>query len=465
MFRKKKLLAGIILMTALYILAPVTGAKAEDNTYTDNNTYTVTIPAEVTIPEDTHTSEIPIKIKLTSNTNLVINVNSENDFNLINEKSNSDNGKIGYSISDRESLVFSNSTNSVTETIYKLKATLTKKTILYSGTYTDKLTFTMTSYPHELDSTNYQLKFDVNAGSDNDNVAITTTDKVLKADEKYGTLPTPVRTGYTFDGWYTTAENQTDEDLVTEENVMGSENVTLYAKWTIHEFKNTATFWAWGLKNGEGNNGPGTALRIAQNHTISDAVAYGNVYTFTIKMASEDLKINIPNGYELKQFGSATISDEKWTRYDFNDSGVFTGIQPDWVVNAEYEYDPINYTITYELDGGTNSTSNPATYTVLYGVTFADPTKEGYTFAGWYIKDEKVTGINENCINDFKDAPCYSDEEYNEAAKKFYEALENRTVGDITVTAKWTKNSDASNTDSENIAAESNTFDEEQITE
>ncbi|GHV70083.1 hypothetical protein AGMMS49928_16270 [Spirochaetia bacterium] len=43
-----------------------------------------------------------------------------------------------------------------------------------------------------------------------------------------------------------------------------------------------------------------------------------------------------------------------------------------------------NYGITYELNGGTNHTGNPATYTIESNITLAAPTKTNYDFAGWY---------------------------------------------------------------------------------
>jgi len=48
------------------------------------------------------------------------------------------------------------------------------------------------------------------------------------------------------------------------------------------------------------------------------------------------------------------------------------------------KYVPIEYDITYNLDGGTNNVGNPATYTIEDAVAFLDPTKDGYTFDGWY---------------------------------------------------------------------------------
>ncbi|MBQ7196513.1 MAG: InlB B-repeat-containing protein, partial [Synergistaceae bacterium] len=47
-------------------------------------------------------------------------------------------------------------------------------------------------------------------------------------------------------------------------------------------------------------------------------------------------------------------------------------------------FTPISYTITYDLDGGTLETPNPASYTIESSdFTLANPTKESYDFAGW----------------------------------------------------------------------------------
>ena len=46
---------------------------------------------------------------------------------------------------------------------------------------------------------------------------------------------------------------------------------------------------------------------------------------------------------------------------------------------------PIDYTIPYNLGGGTNASGNPATYTIQSTtITLAAPTRTGYTFGGWY---------------------------------------------------------------------------------
>lgn len=56
------------------------------------------------------------------------------------------------------------------------------------------------------------------------------------------------------------------------------------------------------------------------------------------------------------------------------------------------------YTITYNLDGGTNSPNNPAKFTIESpDIVFEDATKEDYEFKGWYgnssFTGDPVTGV------------------------------------------------------------------------
>ena len=87
---------------------------------------------------------------------------------------------------------------------------------------------------------------------------------------------------------------------------------------------------------------------------------------------------------------------------------------------------PIDYTITYNLDGGTNSSSNPSSYTVLYGVSLAAPTRENYEFLGWQDQNgDIITGINEGENATFSNAD------------ELYMKLATRTTGNIELTALW----------------------------
>ncbi|MDE6738186.1 MAG: InlB B-repeat-containing protein, partial [Lachnospiraceae bacterium] len=69
------------------------------------------------------------------------------------------------------------------------------------------------------------------------------------------------------------------------------------------------------------------------------------------------------------------------------------------------------YTITYELDGGTNSSKNPAMYTAsTETITLAAAVRKGYVFEGWY-----------------------SDAEFNEPVTEIVKG----SRGDLTLYAKW----------------------------
>jgi len=54
-------------------------------------------------------------------------------------------------------------------------------------------------------------------------------------------------------------------------------------------------------------------------------------------------------------------------------------------ITLNAKWTAISYTITYNLSGGTNNASNPATFTIASAaITLADPIYTGYTFGGWF---------------------------------------------------------------------------------
>ena len=77
--------------------------------------------------------------------------------------------------------------------------------------------------------------------------------------------------------------------------------------------------------------------------------------------------------------------------YQYTDNQVFV---PKW--------QPTNYYITYNLDGGSNDLTNPSSYTIEDSITLNDPSKAGYTFKGWYSDSDfktKVTNISNQTGN------------------------------------------------------------------
>lgn len=66
-------------------------------------------------------------------------------------------------------------------------------------------------------------------------------------------------------------------------------------------------------------------------------------------------------------------------------------------VNLYAHWSAASYTITYNLNGGTNDDANAATYTYGVGLTLASPTRTGYDFDGWYTTESggnKLTAIS-----------------------------------------------------------------------
>ena len=76
------------------------------------------------------------------------------------------------------------------------------------------------STPNHLTFTNYKIKVDFTKDES----------KTISYGSSYGTLPTPVRPGYSFMGWYT-GENGTGTAITNTTKFTGSANQTLYAKW------------------------------------------------------------------------------------------------------------------------------------------------------------------------------------------------------------------------------------------
>ena len=57
-------------------------------------------------------------------------------------------------------------------------------------------------------------------------------------------------------------------------------------------------------------------------------------------------------------------------------------LEDDLIVYAKWE--PVIYSITYVLNGGVNPENNPATFVIGTTLSILEPTKEGFTFGGWF---------------------------------------------------------------------------------
>lgn len=195
------------------------------------------------------------------------------------------------------------------------------------------------------------VSFDSNGGSPVPDQVLNYGDKVTEPDN-------PTKTGNYFKGWYDNPElegEQFDFDTAI------AASLTLYADWGINKY--TLTYTA-------GDNGSLTG-------TTEQEVEYGQSGT--------QVEAVPDHGYQFVQWSDGSTANP---RTDTNVTGDIT-------VTAEFA--PIEYTITYHLDGGTNDPSNPDTYTIeSETITLKDATRTGYAFAGWYdaaSDGNKVTQI------------------------------------------------------------------------
>ena len=192
----------------------------------------------------------------------------------------------------------------------------------------------------------------------------------------------------------------------------------VYAIWNINTYTNDISHWLRGFKNKEGNNGSGDAFYLANTY-------FSATYKSSFVMDSSRTT-KIPNGCYVNPSESALFWKDgvHWSNAIY---GTIT--QEAYNMHFQYGYRPYNYSITYNLNGGTNNSTNPSTYNVLYGVSLKAPTKAGYTFAGWYDENgNRVTGINEGCNATFS------------SADDLYAKLATRTTGNRTLTAHWSYN-------------------------
>ena len=99
------------------------------------------------------------------------------------------------------------------------------------GTKVDANTSVATKEAHTLYARWSEAKFNITLDPNGGNLANAT--KEVTYNSPYGTLPTPNRAGYDFDGWFTEKDGGTKIEASTV--VTAVEPHTLYAHWTAHE--------------------------------------------------------------------------------------------------------------------------------------------------------------------------------------------------------------------------------------
>jgi len=190
------------------------------------------------------------------------------------------------------------------------------------------------------------------------------TSKEVTYGSTYGELPTPTRTGYTFDGWYLG-----ESKVTSTTKVQTARQHILTARCTPST--HTVTFDANG-----GSVNP-----------TSKEVTYGSTYG--------ELPIPTRTGYTFNgwytQASGGTLVENTTIVSKTKDHTLYA----DWSANI--------YTLTLDVnakDASVIITSIPVWYGETYGAHggLPTPTRTGYTFTGWYTKEDGGTRINDNTI-------------------------------------------------------------------
>lgn len=161
-----------------------------------------------------------------------------------------------------------------------------------------------------------------------------TTSKTVTYDSTYGTLPTPLREGYTFAGWYTASSGGTKVESSTKVKITA--NQTLYAHWTVNTTAYLMTGWQAKLKAANSSytqaniesieftktkptsgtrvsvgaiNADGTSAYVAGTNNVSDVFAY-------VTAGSSS------GNYKVVFYSNATIYAPKDSSYLFSYSGL-----------------------------------------------------------------------------------------------------------------------------------------------
>ena len=271
---------------------------------------------------------------------------------------------------------------------------------------------------------NCTVTFNANGGT------VGEASRLVASGSAIGTLPTPTRSGYTFDGWFTAASGGSK---ITE-TVIVTGNVTYYAHWT-QRVRYTITFNANGGTVGEstrtvyGGEAIGTLptptrsgywfagwFTSLNGGTLieSTTVVTGNATYYAHWMLPTYYVTFNANGGDwvqepfprpvLSGATLGTLPTAERTGYDFvgwytaptggtkiSASTVITGTVTYY---AHWTAKKVYYKVTFNANGGTASESTRTVESGKQVGTLPTATRTGYTFAGWYTAKTGGTKIS-----------------------------------------------------------------------
>lgn len=232
-------------------------------------------------------------------------------------------------------------------------------------------------------------------------------------------LPTGEKTGYDFDGWY-----EAKKDIGTASHKLNA--LSIAKKWELYGRYTAKTDVSYTVKYlREGDNKVLAPEKVVTDQTFDTEVTeqaadvvgytpdapsktmildeYNKVLTFSYSANTYDYTVRhikqLPDGsYDEANAEVETLSGkfealaavtakDYGEHYPTNDAGTKQNIKIEKGLTIDVKYNLDEHTLTFETNGG--SAINPVT--VRHGNAVArpaDPTKDKYTFIGWYADPE-----------------------------------------------------------------------------
>jgi len=257
------------------------------------------------------------------------------------------------------------------------------------------------------------------------------------------TLPVPTKSEFDFIGWYT-------DEALTKEAKAGdaiSQDTTLYARWGNKTSALALTYVDSNSINFDSDTGNAKMLldgkidtKWCTTHSLPLTLEFSTATNTVVKSmelyAANDTYVSSLQGRNWKSWilygldaSGAWVEIQSWSNQTptitygqcstFSISNNISYNKYQLVISANkggtettntvqmaemklYGYNQ-SYAITYELNGGTNG-DNPVSYTYGTGVaSFANATRDGYLFDGWYDAAEdgnKITTVSSTATGD-----------------------------------------------------------------
>ena len=244
---------------------------------------------------------------------------------------------------------------------------------------------------------------------------------VADSDGKLRQPPTPTREGYTFAGWYWVSDlsGLTDEQkdlnkVDFSQSIAGKDHATIYAQWTKNADQNEIDV-LYAANGGQFATGE----TFQQGVTDSDGM---------MRQPAEPTRegYTFAGWYWVSDLSGLTDEQKDLNKVDFSQSIAgkdHATIYAQWTKNADQN----EIDVLYAANGGQFATGE----TFQQGVTDSDgvmrqpaaPTREGYTFDGWYWH---------------ADYSGYTDEQKAADKVDFSQPVQS----DVNIYAQWTKNAD-----------------------